>query len=187
MSYFGEWVIDVKTDKMPQRVTSAFSALDRLVGSEYMLIAYLGTQEANGINHAVLAEQIVTTGKDTKNVVCIIFNDKPSEDKATLVNIERVVEGGLPLGGLNIDIKTRIPEKAKKVYEQCFVGYVGARVKPFALLATGKDVGTTYVFAARFEGSGPGDDIRVVSVWVNAETDTLMIKDILNGPYTESE
>ena len=83
---------------MPQKVASAFSeVLGELLGAEYTPIAYLGEQLVNGTNHAVLAEQTLVNGKDTKNVVVVILNERG--DSFTLSNIERVVETGAPLGG----------------------------------------------------------------------------------------
>ena len=71
----GGWSVNVEVGKMPQKVATAFSKLGDLVGASYTPIAYLGSQVVNGINHAVLAEQTVLTGKDTKNIVVIIFNE----------------------------------------------------------------------------------------------------------------
>ena len=82
----GTWKIDVKLEGMPQKVATAFANLGtQLLGAEYTPIAYLGSQVVNGINHAVLAEQLVITGKDTKNIVLIIFNEKPDSDRKSVV------------------------------------------------------------------------------------------------------
>ena len=65
----GGWNIGVVTGGMPQKVATAFGKLaEQLIGCEYTPIAYLGSQQVNGINHAVLAEQTVITGKDTKYI-----------------------------------------------------------------------------------------------------------------------
>jgi hypothetical protein len=76
---------------MPEKIATAVGDL-KIVGAEYTPIAYLGSQVVNGINHAVLAEQLVVAGKDTKNVVVIMFNERP--EGVTLVGIERVLESG---------------------------------------------------------------------------------------------
>ena len=49
---------------------------------------------------------IIINGKDTKNIVLVIFNEKPNTLEATLVSIERVVEGSNAMGGINVDAKT---------------------------------------------------------------------------------
>ena len=90
----GNWKVNVST-KFPQPIATALSEMkDTLIGAEYTPIAYLGEQVVNGTNHAVLAEQTILTGKDTKNIVLLIFNVKPTQvGGATLVSIERIVEG----------------------------------------------------------------------------------------------
>ena len=70
----GSWNVNVVTNGMPQKVATAIGALsEKLIGAEYEPIAYLGSQVVNGTNHAVLAKQILTTGRDTTNIVVIVF------------------------------------------------------------------------------------------------------------------
>ncbi len=52
----------------------------------------------NGTNHAVLAEQTLTVGKDVKNIVVLILNEKGGV--ITLSRIEHVLEQGGEFGGL---------------------------------------------------------------------------------------
>lgn len=145
----GSWDVKVSVSGMPQKVATAVSKLsETLVGAEYTPIAYLGSQVVNGTNHAVLAEQLVVTGKDVKNIVVLIFNEKPGEMEATLVNIERVVEGGGELGGFKVDPQTEIPAEAKEAFDAVFADRVGVKVEPFALLGTQVTKGVDYIFAA---------------------------------------
>ena len=149
---FGNWDVKISMGAMPQKIASAVAKFnEKMLGAEYEPIAYLGSQVVNGINHAVLAEQIVTTGRDTKNIVVLIFNEKSDEMEATLVNIERVVEGGAALGGTAIEVQTDIPEEAIDAYHSAFDGYVGMSVRLKALLATKVTKGTNYVFFAEVE------------------------------------
>ena len=143
----GTWEINVTTSGMPQKIATAFGELsETILGAQYTPIAYIGSQVVNGTNHAVLAEQLIVTGKDTKNIVLIIFNEKP--EGVSVVNIERIVEGGMPMGGTQIDVQTDIPEEAKNAFAEVFEGFVGSKVEPFALLATQVTKGTNYIFAA---------------------------------------
>lgn len=144
----GAWNVNVITGGMPQKVATAVSKLNELVGAEYSPIAYIGSQEVNGTNHAVLCEQTITNGKDTKNIVLVIFNEKPNTIEATLVSIERVVEGSNAMGGISVDAKTEIPADAKTAFDNAFEGFVGSTVKPFALLGTQVVNGINYIFAA---------------------------------------
>ena len=162
---FGEWNIKVAVDAMPQKLATAFGEItEQLMGAEYTPIAYLGSQLVNGTNHAVLAEQVLITGRDTKNVVIMIFQEK--DDKITLVNIERVVEGGAPMGGVQVDVKTEIPEDAKAAFDSVFEAYVGSKVEPFALLGTQVTKGTNYIFACTLSPvvQDPKDSFNIVIV-----------------------
>lgn len=172
----GSWNVEI-SDKMPQKVASAFAGVD-LIGAEYTFIAYLGSQVVNGTNHAVLAEQLLTTGKDTKNVVVMIFNEKGMD--CTLVNIERVVEGGVTLGGTYVNVETNLDEEDLDVFNRALEGYVGAKITPFALLGSQVTVGTNYMYAALFENMSLNGKGKVVLVTVNDVTHTVQIVDLLN-------
>jgi hypothetical protein len=176
----GQWDVKVVTDAMPQKVATAIGKLsEQLMGAEYTPIAYLGSQAVNGTNHAVLAEQLVITGKDTKNVVVLIFNEKPGDMECTLVNIERVVESGGELGGIEVDVKTDIPEEAKKAFDTAFEGFVGSKVELIALLGTQVVKGTNYIFAATIAPVVPDPVTRVAIVIANPMTGDISFTDLL--------
>ena len=178
----GSWNVKVAVDAMPQKVATAIGELaEQLIGCEYKPIAYLGSQIVNGTNHAVLAEQTVLTGKDTKNVVVLIFNEKPNEMKATLVNIERVVEQGGEMGGIQVDVKTDIPAEAKEAFDKAFEGFVGSKVKPFALLGTQVVKGVNYIFAAEVTSVTAEPVTKVCLVTVNGMTGEIAFADLLDS------
>jgi hypothetical protein len=182
----GSWKINIDLNGMPQKVATAMGKLsEQLMGAEYTPIAYLGSQQVNGINHAVLAEQLVVTGKDTKNVVVIIFNEKPNEMEYSLVNIERVVESGGQMGGITVEVKTDIPAEAKEAFAKCFEGFVGSKVDPFALLGTQIVKGTNYIFAAEVTPVTPDPETKVAVVIVNAMTGDIAFTDML-GTKTDA-
>ena len=173
----GAWNVNVSVGSMPEKVATAVSALGNLLGAEYEPIAYLGSQVVNGTNHAVLAEQILTTGRDTKNVVLLIFNEKGMQ--CDLVSIERVVEAGGEFGGAVVDVKTTIPEDAQKAFDKALGGFVGATVKPFALLATQPVNGINYVFAAEVFPAINDAEPKVCVVTVNDLVKKASFTDIL--------
>lgn len=174
---FGNWEIKVSKN-MPQKVETAMGDL-QLFGAEYTPIAYLGSQQVNGINHAVLAEQLITTGKDTRNVVVITFNEKPEEIKLVLVGISPVVESGGELGGVKVDVQTDIPADAKAVFDKCFEGFVGSTVSPFAYLGKQITKGTDYIFAAECKTVSVNPEVKVRIVVVNDLDGSPRFKDIL--------
>ena len=176
----GTWEVQVTVGGMPEPVATAFAKLNELVGAEYTPIAYLGSQVVNGTNYAVLAEQLLMDGKDTKNVVLVIFNQKPGQiGDASLVSIERVVEQGVGVGGTVVDVKTEIPADAKAAFDAAFEGYVGVKVEPFALLGTQVVKGTDYIFAAEVTPIVAEPVKYVALVTVNALTKRVTITDML--------
>jgi hypothetical protein len=156
----GAWNVTVTTNAMPEKIATAISELnDQFVGAEYTPIAYVGYQLVNGTNHAVLAEQDIVTGKDTKNVVLLIFNEKGMD--VDLVAIERIVQSGEAFGGTVVDVKTDIPEDAQKTFDRVLGEFVGALVEPVALLGTQVVKGVNYVFAAEVTPVTVGDGEHV--------------------------
>lgn len=178
MSKLGNWEVKVSVSGMPQRVATAVSALsEQLIGAEYTPIAYLGSQVVNGTNHAVLAQQLITTGKDTKNLVLLIFNEKGVSD-CTLVNIERVVEGGGEFGGTQIDVSTAVPEEAQKAFDETLAGFVGSRVEIIAYIGSKITKGTEYKFACTVTPVVPDAKPSVCIVTVNSMTKKLSFENI---------
>lgn len=175
----GDWTVNIDVNGMPEKVATAVAKLsEQLVGAEYTPIAYLGSQLVNGINHAVLAEQLLITGKDTKNIVVLIFNEKGMD--CSLVNIERVLTGGEGMGATTIDVKTDIPQEAKEAYDNTMLGYVGFSIKLFALLATQITHGTEYYFAASVEPMTLEGKPTVAIVKINDMLKSVEFIDILN-------
>ena len=177
-SNLGEWTVNVSVGSMPQKVASAFGNLN-LMGAEYTPIAYLGSQLVNGTNHAVLAEQLLITGRDQKNIVLMIFNEK-GED-VTLVNIERVLEGGAPMGGIKIDVQTEIPEDIKAAFHKRFEGYVGAHLEPVVYLGSQVTKGINYILLTVISGIRPCEDTTVALTIINPLTNERAFVDILTG------
>jgi len=179
----GTWNADVIVDGMPEEIATAFAELgSQLIGAEYTPIAYLGKQLVNGTNYAILAEQTILAGKDTKNIVLLIFNAKERAGQlpeVTLVNIERVLEGGAAFGGVAIDVQTEIPAEAKAALDSVLTTFVGSTVKPFALLASQVVKGINYVFAATVAPSTQDPVDEVCLVTVNAMENKIAFADIL--------
>ena len=183
----GTWNVNVVTSGMPQKVATAFSALgEQLVGAEYEPIAYLGSQLVNGTNHAVLAKQIITTGRDTTNVVVIVFNEKPNAMEATLVSIDRIVEGGGALGGVQINPQVEIPEDAMSAWNTAFESFVGAKMVPFALLGSQVVNGVNFIFAATVTPVIPDAVAKACIVTINPMTGTVAFDDLLSTKYEAS-
>lgn len=176
----GAWNVGINVGAMPQKVATAVGKMsESLMGAEYEPICYLGSQVVNGTNHAVLCEQTIITGRDTKNIVVVVFNEKPNEMELTLVRIDTIVEGGLPMGGTAIDVKTDIPDDAKAVWEDAFDGMVGSNVEPFALLGTQVVNGVNYIFGAVLTPVVANPMSKAVVVTINEKSGTVKFADML--------
>ena len=176
----GTWKIEVNVGGMPQKVASAFTDFsDKILGAEYTPIAYLGSQLVNGINHAVLAEQLLTVGRDVKNVVIVFFNEK--EDKVTMCGIERVLEMGDPMGGIKVDVLTPIPVDERKLFDETFEGFVGSKVEPFAYLGSQVVKGKNHFYAATVTPVVENPTPAVVIITINDMTKDVSFFDVLSS------
>lgn len=182
----GSWNIEINKN-MPQKVASAIYKLgEKLLGAQYSPIVYLGYQQVNGINHAVLAEQLVTTGRDTKNVVILIFNEKPNEMEATLVSIDRVLESGGSFGGIEVNVNSTLSPELEDIWNKAFEGFVGSKITPIALLGTQVTKGTDYIFAATVENVGLETKKTVALVTVKELEKNVSIVDLLQNKHEAS-
>ena len=178
----GSWDVNVTVGKMPQKVATACVEINEtIIGASYEPIAYLGSQVVNGENHAVLAKQTVLTGKDTENIVLLIFNIKPNEDKATLVAIDRVLESGGEFGGIKINATTDIPSEAQEALDNVLEGFVGCDINAFAFLGTQVTKGTDYIFAAEVTPVVKDPVNTVAIVAANPMNKNITINDILTS------
>lgn len=177
----GNWKIDVNVNGMPQKVATAFEKLkETLVGADYEFIAYLGSQEVNGINHAVLAKQIVTTGRDSVNIVVLIFNEKPNAMDVAVGAIERVVDSGAVLGGTTINVdKDGILGEPMEVWNEAFAGYVGVSMRPIAYLGNQVTKGIDHIFAATAEPMTLEGEKQAVLVRINPLERTVRVVNFL--------
>lgn len=183
----GSWDIAVQVGKMPQKVATAMAKLNEtIMGAEYEMIAYIGSQVVNGTNHAVLAEQTVVNGRDSKNIVVLIFNEKPNVETVSLVSIERILESGEALGGLHLDVKTDLDDDVMKIWNDAFEGFVGSTVTPYALLGTQVTKGTNYIFAAALSTMAYEPEEKALIVTINPMEGTVKMGDMLTSKHEAS-
>lgn len=79
MSKLGSWDIsEIKGCNLPQKVQSAFTAVTgELVGADYEPVAYLGSQQANGMNYRVLCLQRLVIPNAEKKIVSMVIHENP--------------------------------------------------------------------------------------------------------------
>lgn len=178
----GCYQTNVQLGKMPQRVATAFGEIfNNMVGASYIPIAYIGSQFVNNyINHAILAEQTIVTGKDTKNAVLIIINEKPQG--LTLSSIVPVLETGAPMGGTVVGVRVGndIPDVASNAFNAAFKDFAGGNVKPIAYLGSQQANGVNLYFAAECRpligGNNINSSVKLITINSNG---TVEFDDIL--------
>lgn len=183
INMFGSWKVNVAVGMMPEAVATAFAkCTQNLIGATYKPIAYLGSQIVNGINHAVLAEQTISDSSKDKNIVLMVFNEKPVEGAPSEItlskeNITSVLDGNAVPGGTFVDAKTDIPVEAMEALNDVLA--LGAKVEAFALLGTQVTVGTNYFFAAEVTPATRFPQKKVALVSANNMLKTISFKDII--------
>ena len=77
MALLGGWNLDeVKGTALPQKVQSAFTAVTGdMTGADYEPIAYLGSQQVNGMNYRILAIQRLVVPSGEKRIVKMIIHE----------------------------------------------------------------------------------------------------------------
>lgn len=190
----GNWKIDVNVNGMPQKIATAFEKLkETLVGADYEFIAYLGSQEVNGINHAVLAKQIITTGRDSVNIVALIFNEKAVQTETptwviTPVAIERVLDSGDALGGTTIRVGKILDLEGPEmgIWNEAFAGRVGISMHPIAYLGSQITKNIDYIYAATAEPMNLEGQKQAVIVRINPLERTVRVVNFLEDRGIDS-
>lgn len=179
----GAWKIHVNTEAMPEKIATAFDGLNqKWIGAKYRPIAYLGSQLVNGTNHAVLGKQTIIDADNTKNVVLAVFNEPIPKGKvveATLVYLEHVLDTFAACGGIRVNDDFKITEEAQAAFDTLIEKYTGAKIEPFAFLATQVTTGVNYYFAAVVTPLVSNTSQTVDLVMVNPTTNTISLDIII--------
>ena len=141
----GDWKINIQLNFLPSNIAIAIDELNKEGSVKYQPIAYLGSQIVNGINHAILTEQI-SIANTNKNITVLIFNEaSDGASLITLVNIKQIIKNE---HNVQINPTTKIPEKLLKLWEKAFEGFVGSRMTPLVLLGSKQEPEESYLFFA---------------------------------------
>jgi len=179
MNKLGGWVIDVK-ENYPQKIATAISGGLEVLGCTYKPVAYLGYQEVNGINHAVLAEQTVINGRDSKNVVVLVLNEKPASMDVSLVRVVSVVESGGEFGGTSIELTTDIPEEALNLFDEVTEEFVGSKIDVVAFVGTQVTKGIDYKYIVTGQAVALNAEKKLGVATINSMDKNLHVEPLLN-------
>ena len=75
--------------KFSQPAATAWSAVESLVGASYKPMAFVGTQQVNGVNYVFIAEQTLITANPERHIVIVKVN--ALDGKYTVVDIEQII------------------------------------------------------------------------------------------------
>ena len=169
---------------LPEDVQEAFDiavVTHKLLGVDYVPVAYLGSQVVAGTNYAILCRKTaITSAPESTLAVLIIYKDL--EGDATILHVnEFAVDGeepeesaGAVLGGWTLPEETEVaslPEDAAAAFAKANEGFVGNSLEPIAYLGRQIVNGTNYAILCRstLVTADPISSIQVVIVSENAE------------------
>ncbi len=164
---------------LPEEVQEAFDTAvveHKLLGVDYVPVAYLGSQVVAGTNYAVLCRKTVATAvAEPTLAVLIIYKDL--EGDATILHISDFAVSGderedsqeAPLGGWTIPSEFSVadlPEDAAAAFAKACEGFVGNKLDPIAYLGRQVVNGTNYAILCRstLVTAEPVSSIQVVIV-----------------------
>ena len=187
MSKFGGWNVEVLRDKLPQKIATAMSEFvtEPRFGAEYEFVAYLGTQEVNGTNHALLMKQTIYSGKDTVNAVVVVFNEKAGSMDVSLSDIRRIVEAGGKLGGTKVELVTEFPQKVKDAFNTALNGFAGSKVIPIVYVGEKMTKGLEYKLIAEVTPTVPNGKMHLSIVTVNTLENKLYFENVFERSTAE--
>lgn len=170
---------------LPEEVQEAFDTAvvtHKLLGVDYVPVAYLGSQVVSGTNYAILARKTaITSAPESTLVVLIIYQDLTGD--ATILHVndfvldgeeaEEAGQAGL-LGGWTLPENTEsaaLPEDAAAAFAKANEGFVGNNLVPIAYLGRQIVNGTNYAILCRstLVTADPISSIQVVIVSEDAE------------------
>ena len=167
MIKFGGWDINVSTTGMPQKIASVLNDDLRVGHCKYKFVATLGSQQVNGTNYAILAQQTVLTGEDVNNAVVMVFNEKPDSMDIALTGVKKIVERGGKFGGISVNMSTIIPEEAMDALNTAKQEFVGNKIEPFAFIGTQITKGVNYILIAEVTPTALNGKTKIELVTVN--------------------
>lgn len=167
------------TAVLPEEVQEAFDTAvveHKLLGVDYVPVAYLGSQVVAGTNYAVLCRKTtVTASAEPTLAVLIIYKDLEGGVSILHINdfavdIEESEETQeTPLGGWSIPEEVTasdLPEDAAAAFAKANEGFVGNNLVPIAYLGRQVVSGTNYAILCRstLVTANPVSSIQIVIV-----------------------
>lgn len=208
VTYSGEWIVDIFTDKFPPHVKLAFFKLNGVDdGITYKPIALLATQVVDGCNYVVLAEKSSVWEPHAKRNVLVTFYAKPGATESKdieitsitllkigqyivtipngqLIDISRLIQiidnVQETLGGWEIDVETdKWPADVDKAID-LLNNQLGATYRPIAYLGKQLVNGQNYAILAELTVVRIYPGVSIVLIIFNVNDGKIQIISIEN-------
>ena len=142
----GAWV-KPKSPAIGSSLKKLFQKIsDSTIGVKYTPVAYIGSQQVNGTNHAFLCETSIAA-PDSQNLYAIVCL---YEDRSKNVTITDVLMSGVrtytdsPMGGWTRVDDPAVSKDLASLLKSALKSLLGASYSPVALLSTQSGSGTNY-------------------------------------------
>jgi len=173
-----EWEKDAIVADWPKDIDDAIAVLNERLGLSYKMIACVGKRVLNGVDYAIVAEQLVMRCPDEKNVVFVQFH--AFEGKITIYSVELILEGhAKPIpGGIVIEPCAGLPKDVQEEFDSVMKHCGGMDVKPFAYLGYQVVNGTNRFIVAEVTPKYMWAKKRISLVTINAQDNSIKFVDI---------
>lgn len=148
-------------------------AMEKLIGVNYVPVAYLASQVVSGTNHCFLAKAtVVRPGATPRYVLVYVYENLSKECK--ILNIEDIAipgarSGKAPLGGFTYAEVPAITPDIAAVMDKASESKLGATYEPVANIGSQAINGTNHVILCKVTPVAPGAESKFAMVQV-AET-----------------
>ena len=168
-------------------------AMEKLLGVDYIPVAYLGSQVVAGTNHCFLAQAKVVV-PDAQPAYKLVFLYQKLDgtveilsiadfDFAALLGFETSAETPM-VGGWIPSEAAEITEKVKALFDKALEGLLGVDYAPVALLGTQIVAGTNYCILAHATVVVPGTQPAYKLISLYAKLDgTVELTDIVDFDF----
>ncbi len=174
---------------VPDHVKDLFDRItEKLLGMEYVPVAYIGSQIVNGTNYRILCRiaPVVPDGKETWAIVTI---HEELDGEGSLLEVEDFeAETGISdmPGGWRETEDKAVTEETKAAFDKAMEGLLGVDYSPVAVIATQTVNGTNRAYLAEATVVYPGAETEYVIVTVHAGLDgSAELLDVFSLPEAE--
>lgn len=177
----GGWTMytGAELQEIPEKAKAAFDkAMEQLMGADYTIAAYLGSQIVSGTNYAFLCNCTPVTANPATTLKLVTINED-LEGTATVSDIsdidvtaytqEKDLDFQQVTGGFQAEeaVGVSLPEYAQAAFDKAMEGLTGVGYEPIALLASQIVAGSNYAILCKATSvtAEPVTKLAVVTIY----------------------